>query len=60
MWQSKSLKFTDSPKTQKSKYLELKTFFSSNKKNQSCIKGFNMAKNSFLAGVIFNDGCGNS
>ena len=53
---SHTLKFIDSPKTYKSKYLENKTlFFSSDKKIYSShIKGYNMTKDSFPAEVTFN------
>ena len=51
---SQILKFADSFKTQKCKYLENETYFLQIKKNHSLyIKCCNMSKNKFLAEVIF-------
>ena len=44
------LKFIDSPKTQKSKYLKKRNIFSSNEK-KSFIKGYNMPEKYFLVEV---------
>ena len=46
---SQILNFLDSPKTQKSKYPESKTFFLQFKNSLSLyIKGYNVARNGFL------------
>ena len=52
---SQILKFVNSPKTQKTKYLKNKTLSVQIKKNNLLnIKGYDLAKNSFLAEVTFN------
>ena len=49
------LKSVDITKALKSRYLENKTFFSSNKKiHQLRIKGYSIAKNRFVARATFN------
>ena len=56
MMMSQILKCVDFIKTQKSRYLENETYFSSNKKNHELhIKGYFIAKNSFVAEVKYCD-----
>ena len=50
---SQILKFVDFTKTEKSRYLENITFFSSNKKLNTH-QGYFLAKNSFVVEVAFN------
>ena len=56
MVMSEILKSADSPKQQKSKYLENKTLFSPSTKKIHLLqfKWYNMAKNSFIAEATFN------
>ena len=55
MTTSQIFKFADSWKTQKSKYVENITQFSSSKKIHCLhLKGYAIAKNTFLAEVNFN------
>ena len=53
MMTSQILKSVDFTKTQKSRYLENETFFLQIK--TLCIKGYFMARNSFVAEVTFNE-----
>ena len=54
MMMSQILKFVDFTKTQKSRYLENKTFFLQIKKNHLLhVKGYFIAKNSFVVEVAF-------
>ena len=54
---SQILKFVDFTKTQKSRYLKNETLFLFQiKKFINCSSGANLAKNSFVAEVIFNNG----
>ena len=54
MMTSQILKFVNFTKTQKTRYLENETFFSSNKKiHKLHIKGYFIAKNSFVEEAAF-------
>ena len=53
MMTSQILQFVDIAEIQKSKYLENKTFFLQIKKNSLHIKGYFMAKNTFVAEGTF-------
>ena len=60
MMASQIFRSVDSTKSQKPAYLENETSFSLQKKpknHQSHIKGYFMAKNSFVAEVTFKEGC---
>ena len=50
---SQILKIVDFTKTQKSRYLDKETFFLPSNKKNSLIKGYFMAKNSFVVEVTF-------
>ena len=54
MMTSQILKSVDFTKTQKSRYLESKTFFSSKKDIKCASRAALCAKNSFVAEVTFN------